>query len=348
MSRDADNFKMDVLTHEGDKMKFKLKTVVMASAATLAASLAGTAFAQAPFPDRPVSLIVPFAAGGPTDVVARMIAIPMGKSLGQTVLVENAVGAGGTIAAAKVARAAPNGYTIFIHHMGMSTAPALYKKLTFDPLKDFEYIGQVVDVPMTLLGRKDFPANTLPELQAYIKANPNKVSLANAGLGAVSHLCGLLFMTQLGAELTTVPYKGTGPAMNDLLGGQVDLLCDQTTQTVPMIKDGRVKVFGVTTLKRLAVLPNVPTLDEQGMKGFEVKVWHGMYAPKGTPKPALDKITAALRMALQDPLVKQRLTELSSDVAPLDKVSASGLKSHLEAEIAKWDPVIKKAGVYAD
>ena len=329
-------------------MKFKLKTVFMAGAATLAASLAVTAFAQAPFPDRPISLVVPFAAGGPTDVVARLIAIPMSKSLGQTVLVENAVGAGGTIAATKVARAAPNGYTIFIHHMGMSTAPALYKKLAFDPLKDFEYIGQVVDVPMTLLGRKDFPANNLPELQAYIKANPNKVSLANAGLGAVSHLCGLLFMTQLGAELTTVPYKGTGPAMNDLLGGQVDLLCDQTTQTVPMIKEGRIKVFGVTTLKRLSALPNVPTLDEQGMKGFEVKVWHGMYAPKGTPKPALDKITAALQTALQDPMVKQRLADLSSDVVSMDKVTASGLKTHLEAEIAKWEPVIKKAGVYAD
>ena len=320
------------------------KTVFMACAAMLAS----TAFAQAPFPDRPVSLVVPFAAGGPTDVVARMIAIPMGKSLGQTVLVENAVGAGGTIAATKVARAAPNGYTIFIHHMGMSTAPALYKKLAFDPLKDFEYIGQVVDVPMTLLGRKDFPASTLQELQTYIKANPGKVSLANAGLGAVSHLCGLLFMTQLGVELTTGPYKGTGPAMNDLLGGQVDLLCDQTTQTVPMIKEARVKVFGVTTLKRLAALPNVPTLDEQGMKGFEVKVWHGMYAPKGTPKPALDKITAALQTALQDPMVKQRLTDLSSDVVSMDKVTANGLKTHLEAEIAKWDPVIKKAGVYAD
>ena len=325
-------------------MKFKLKTVLMAWAAVLAA----TAFAQAPFPDRPISLIVPFAAGGPTDVVARMIAIPMSKSLGQTVLVENAVGAGGTIAATKVARAAPNGYTLFIHHMGMSTAPALYKKLAFDPLKDFEYIGQVVDVPMTLLGRKDFPANTLPELQAYIKANPGKVSLANAGLGAVSHLCGLLFMTQLGVELNTIPYKGTGPAMNDLLGGQVDLLCDQTTQTVPMIKEGRVKVFGVTTLKRLSALPNVPTLDEQGMKGFEVKVWHGMYAPKGTPKPVLDKVTAALQTALQDPMVRQRLADLSSDVVSMDKVSANGLKTHLEAEISKWGPVIKKAGVYAD
>ena len=232
--------------------------------------------------------------------------------------------------------------------MGMATAPALYKKLAFDPLKDFEYIGQVVDVPMTLLARRDFPANNLPELQSYIKANPNKVSLANAGLGAVSHLCGLLFMTQLGAELNTIPYKGTGPAMNDLLGGQVDLLCDQTTQTVPMIKEGRVKVFGVTTLKRLSALPNVPTLDEQGMKGFEVKVWHGMYAPKGTPKPVLDKITTALQTAMQDPVVRQRLVDLSSEPVPLNKINAGDLKSHLEAEIVKWGPVIKKAGIYAE
>ena len=201
---------------------------------------------------------------------------------------------------------------------------------------------------MTLLARKDFPAANYQELEAYVKANKNKVSLANAGLGAVSHLCGLLFQTQLGVELNTIPYKGTGPAMNDLLGGQVDLLCDQTTQTVPLIKDGRVKVFGVTTLKRLSALPNVPTLDEQGLKGFEVKVWHGMYAPKGTPAPVLDKINAALRAALADPMVKTRLADLSSDIPSADKVTPAGLKSHLEAEIAKWGPVIKKAGVYAD
>jgi tripartite-type tricarboxylate transporter receptor subunit TctC len=232
--------------------------------------------------------------------------------------------------------------------MGMSTAPALYKKLTFDPLKDFDYIGQVVDVPMTLLGRKDLPANNLNELLAYIKANKDKVSLANAGLGAVSHLCGLLFMSQIGVELNTIPYKGTGPAMNDLLGGQVDLLCDQTTQTVPMIKEGRIKVFGVTTLKRLDSLPNVPTLDEQGLKGFEVKVWHGLYAPKGTPAPVLEKINAALKAAMQDPMVKQRLADLSSDIVPVSKMTPNGLKTHLEAEINKWGPVIKKAGVYAD
>jgi tripartite-type tricarboxylate transporter receptor subunit TctC len=331
-------------------MKFNLKPLrvlghVLAAAACLSAV---PSFAQAPYPDKPISLIVPFAAGGPTDVMARMIAIPMGKSLGQTVLVENAVGAGGTIGAGKVARAAPNGYTIFLHHMGMATAPALYKKLTYDPLKDFEYIGQVADVPMTLLARKDFPATTFAELQAYVKTNKDKVSLANAGLGAVSHLCGLLFMSALGVDLTTVPYSGTGPAMNALLGGQVDLLCDQTTQTVPIIKDGRVKVFGVTTLTRLAALPNVPTLDEQGLKGFEVKVWHGMYAPKGTPPAVLDKIGVALRAAMQDPAVKQRLTDLSSDIVSAEKMTPAGLKNFLESETAKWGPVIKKAGIYAD
>lgn len=329
-------------------MNSKLKTTLLACAAALTLGAGTQAHSQAAFPDKPVVLVVPFAAGGPTDVVARMVAIPMGKALGQTVLVENTVGAGGTIAATRVARATPNGYTIFIHHMGMATAPALYKKLSFDPLKDFEYIGQVVDVPMTLLARKDFPAANFAELQTYVKANAGKVTLANAGLGAVSHLCGLLFMSQMGVELNTIPYKGTGPAMNDLLGGQVDLLCDQTTQTVPLIKENRVKVYGVTSLTRLVALPNVPTLHEQGLKGFEVKVWHGMYAPKGTPAPVLEKLNAALRAAMQDPMVKQRLADLSSDIPPLEKMTAAGLKTHLEAEISKWAPVIKKAGIYAD
>jgi tripartite-type tricarboxylate transporter receptor subunit TctC len=329
-------------------MKLRFKSALTSLLAALCLVAAAPAMSQANWPDKAVILVVPFAAGGPTDLVARLIAVPMGKSLGQTVMVENTVGAGGTIAAARVARAAPNGYTLFLHHLGMSTAPALYKKLSFDPLKDFEYIGQVVDVPMTLLARKNFPPNNFKELEAYVRANKDKVSLANAGLGAVSHLCGLLFMSQIGVELTTVPYKGTGPAMNDLLGGQVDLLCDQTTTTVPMINDGRVKVYGVTTLKRLTVLPNVPTLDEQGLKGFEVKVWHGLYAPKGTPKPILDKINVALRAALLDPMLKQRMAELSSDIAPMDKVTPAGLKTQLEAEIAKWSPIIQKAGIYAD
>ncbi|MBB1602266.1 tripartite tricarboxylate transporter substrate-binding protein [Variovorax sp. UMC13] len=307
------------------------------------------ALAQSAWPDKPITLVVPYSAGGPTDVVARMLAIPMGKSLGQTVIVENTVGAGGTIAPARVARAAPNGNTILIHHMGMATAPALYKKLSFDPLKDFEYIGQVLDVPMTLLSRKDFPANNFPELLAYVKTHKDKVSLANAGIGAVSQLCGLLFASQIGVELTTVPYKGAGPALNDLMGGQVDLLCDQTTQTAPVIKDGqRVKVFGVTTPQRLASMPNIPTLDEQGLKGFDVKVWHGVYAPKGTPPEVTAKLNVALRAALQDEAVKTRIAELSSEIVPMDKVTPESLRTHLAAETAKWGKVIKASGVQAD
>jgi len=259
----------------------------------LAAALAavGSQVSAQSYPTKPVVLVVPFAAGGPTDVVARMISAPMGKSLGTTVVVENTVGAGGTIASQRVAKSNPDGYTVLIHHMGMATAPALYRRLPFDPLASFEYIGQALDVPMTMLARKDFPAENLPQLIAYVKANKDKVTLANAGLGAVSHLCGMMFMSAIATDLTTVPYKGTGPAMTDLLGGQVDLLCDQTTQTVPMIRDGRVKIYGVTSTSRLAALPSVPTLDEQGLKGFEVKVWHGVYAPKGTPRDITEKLT---------------------------------------------------------
>jgi tripartite-type tricarboxylate transporter receptor subunit TctC len=324
-----------------------LKTLSTSALGLLLPLFAANVNAQT-FPTGPVTLVVPFAAGGPTDLVARMMSVPMSKFLGQTVIVENTAGAGGTLASQRVARAPADGQMIFLHHMGMATAPALYKKLNFDPLKDFEYIGQVVDVPMTMLARKDFPANNYAELVAYLKVNREKVTLANAGLGAVSHLCGLLFMSQLGIDLNTVPYRGTGPAMNDLMGGQVDLLCDQTTQTVPLIKDNRVKIYGVTTLKRLAALPNVPTLDEQGLKGFDVKVWHGLYAPKNTPKATLDKLNAALVNAMQDPTVKQRLLDLSSDVVSADRMTPAGLKNHLEAEILKWGPVIKKSGVYAD
>ena len=317
--------------------------------AACALALSSSALAQGAWPDKPITLVVPYSAGGPTDVVARMLAIPMGKSLGQTVIVENTVGAGGTIAAARVARATPNGYTILIHHMGMATAPALYKKLPFDPLKDFEYIGQVMDVPMTLLSRKDFPAKNFQELLAYVKANKDKVSIGNAGIGAVSQLCGLLFINQIGVKLTEVPYKGAGPALNDLMGGQVDLLCDQTTQTAPVIKDGnRVKVYGVTTLKRLSTMPELQTLDEQGLKGFEVKVWHGVYAPKNTPTAVTGKLNTALRAALQDDHVKKRLAELSSEIVPLDKVTPEGLRTHLAAETAKWGKVIRAAGVQAE
>lgn len=319
-------------------------------AAAAACALAACAGAQASsWPEKPVVLVVPYSAGGPTDVVARLLAIPMGQVLGQSVLVENTVGAGGTIAPARVAKAKADGYTILIHHMGMATAPALYKKLSYDPLKDFEYIGQVLDVPMTLLSRKDFPASNFAELLDYVKKNQDKVSLANAGIGAVSQLCGMLFMHQAGVKLTTVPYKGAGPAMNDLMGGQVDLLCDQTTQTVPVIKDGqRAKVFGVTTPQRLSSLPNIPTLDEQGLKGFDVKVWHGMYAPKGTPKEVVMAINKALNVAIKDENVRKRIAELSSDLVSPEKATPEGLRTHLQAEVVRWNKVIKAAGVSAE
>ncbi|ACY30971.1 tripartite tricarboxylate transporter substrate binding protein BugD [Comamonas thiooxydans] len=319
-------------------------------AAAAACALAACAGAQASsWPEKPVVLVVPYSAGGPTDVVARLLAIPMGQVLGQSVLVENTVGAGGTIAPARVAKAKADGYTILIHHMGMATAPALYKKLSYDPLKDFEYIGQVLDVPMTLLSRKDFPASNFAELLDYVRKNQDKVSLANAGIGAVSQLCGMLFMHQAGVKLTTVPYKGAGPAMNDLMGGQVDLLCDQTTQTVPVIKDGqRAKVFGVTTPQRLSSLPNIPTLDEQGLKGFDVKVWHGMYAPKGTPKEVVMAINKALNVAIKDENVRKRIAELSSDLVSTEKATPEGLRTHLQAEVVRWNKVIKAAGVSAE
>ena len=328
-------------------MKFKKSLIsgIVASVAASALLVSNSAVAQKDWPTKSITLVVPFAAGGPTDSVARLIAVPMGQALGQTVVVENVNGAGGTIASTKVSRAAPAGYTIYLHHMGMATANALYDKLPYDPLTSFEHIGQVADVPMVLLGKKDLPAKNFKELEAYIKANGSKITMANAGPGAVSQLCGLLFQSRLGVKLTNVPYKGTGPALTDLLGGQVDLLCDQTTQTIPYIKDGRVIAYGTTTLKRLPAIPNVPTLDEQGLKGFEVKVWHGMYAPKGTPKPILDKLNAALIKALNSPEVKQRLADANIDIVPPHKMSAAGLKAHLEAEINKWGPLIRKANI---
>lgn len=309
---------------------------------------AGMTATHAQYPSHPVTLIVPFAAGGPTDTVARTLGTAMSKSLGQTVVIENKLGAGGTIAANYVAKANPDGYTIFIHHNGMATATGLYRNLPYNPMTDFEYIGQVADVPMTLLARKDFPPDNVKELIAYVRANKGKINLANAGLGAVSQLCGMLFMQAVGAELTTIPFSGTAPAMVALLGGQVDILCDQTTQTIPYIKAGKVKFYGVTTKERVMALPDAPTLDEQGMKDFEIVVWHGLYAPKGTPKEVLDKLNTALRAALKDPDVAARFADLGAQIVPEAKQTPAGLRDWLKAEIDKWQPLIRKAGVYAD
>ena len=310
-------------------------------------------FAAAPvsaqeYPNKVITMIVPFTAGGPTDTVARLLSVPMTKMVKQQVIVENVDGAGGTIAANRVAKATPDGYTILIHHIGMSTAPALYRKLPYNPMTDFEHIGLINEVPMTLVAKKDFPAKDLKELIAYVKANKNKVNYANAGLGAASHLCGMLFMTAIQTDVTTVPYKGTGPAMNDLLGGQVDFMCDQTTNTTSQIKAEKIKVYGVTSKKRVPSLPNVPTMDEAGLKGFEVSIWHALYAPKGTPKPVIAKLTKGLQDALKDATVKQRFADLGSEPVAENRATPEAHRAHLKAEIDRWGPIIKKAGVYAD
>ncbi|HEX7890025.1 MAG TPA: tripartite tricarboxylate transporter substrate-binding protein [Ramlibacter sp.] len=324
-------------------MQFKRTLVTL-----LAVGTAALAHAQGNWPTKPITLVVPFAAGGPTDVVARTLGASMTKALGQTVIVENKLGAGGNVAAAYAAKAPADGYTFFIHHNGMATSTALYRKLSYDALKDFEYVSQAVEVPMTLLARKDFPANNFQELVTYVKANKEKINLATAGLGAVSQLCGMMFQRAIGVTLTEVPFQGTGPAMNALLGGQVDVMCDQTTQTVPQIKAGSVKLYGVTTKDRVKVLPNAPTLAEQGLKDFEVVVWHGIYAPKGTPKAVVDRMNAAVRAALRDPDVVKRMDDLGAEIVPDAKNTPEALHVLLKSEIDKWGPVIRAGGKFAD
>lgn len=316
----------------------------------LAAALligAGTAQAQ-DYPTRPVTMVVPFAAGGPTDTVARLVAQSMSKTLGQQVIVENVGGAGGTIGAARVAKADPDGYTILLHHIGQATAATLYRKLPYDAKADFAPVGLVTDVPMTIVAKKDFPAKDLKELVAYVKANPDKVTLANAGVGAASHLCGMLFMQALGTALTTVPYKGTGPAMNDLVGGQVDLMCDQTTNTTGQIKGGAIKAYAVTTATRVPSLPDLPTTKEAGLPAVQVAVWHGIYAPKGTPDAVTKKLSDALKVALKDATVKQRFNELGTEPVSDDRATPKVLGDFVVAEIDRWKPIITAAGVYAD
>ena len=318
----------------------------MAAALTLLA--AAPAFAE--FPDKPITIVVPFVAGGPSDKVARDFAEALRKPLNQTVVIENVGGAGGTTGATRVAKAAAAGYTLLLHNIGMSTSPALYRTLPYNTTQDFEYLGIINEVPMTLIGRSTLPANNMAELMKWMEANKGKINLANAGLGAASHLCGLLFQQSVKIDMTTVPYKGTGPAMTDLLGGQVDLMCDQTTNTTGQIESGKVKAFAVTTPKRLTTpaLAKLPTLDESGLKGFNVSIWHGLYAPKGTPKPVLDKVNAALKVALKDADFVKKQEALGAVVVTDARTNGSEHKKFVEAEIGKWGPAIKAAGQYAD
>jgi len=319
-------------------------------AARLATAVVGAQAQDYPA-DKPVTLVVPFSAGGPTDRVARDLAEALRKPLGATsIVVDNAAGAGSTIGNAKVARARPDGYTLLLTHVGMATTPVLYRKLPYNYATDFEYLGMVNDVPMTLIGKPDLPAANFQELRAWIAKNPGKVNMGNAGIGSASHLCGLLLQSELKVEMTTVPYKGTGPAMADLLGGQIDLLCDQTTNTTGQIEAKKVKTYGVTTLKRLnaPALKDIPTLDEQGLKNFQVTIWHGLYAPKGTPAPVLKKINDALKVALKDPDFIRKQEGLGAVVVTDKRMEPAEHKKFVEAEVARFGPAIKAAGVYAD
>jgi tripartite-type tricarboxylate transporter receptor subunit TctC len=317
---------------------------------TIAAVIAGllaTANAFAAYPEKPISVIVPFAAGGPTDVVARSLSQAMGTQLKGAMVVENVGGAGGTIGAGKVARAAGDGYTLLFHHIGMSTAPALYRKLDFKPLEDFIPIGAVVDVPMTLIGKPQMTQTNLKDLLAYVRANKDTINLANAGVGAASHLCGLLLQNAMKTDLTTVPFSGTGPAMTALLGGNVDIMCDQTTNTTGQIKGGKIKAFGVTSKNKLPNFPELPTLASE-LPGFEVGVWHILYAPKNTPADVVSKLQSALQAAIKDANFSGKMKELGAEIMPADRQTSAGAKALLAAEITRWSPIIQAAKAYAD
>ena len=320
---------------------------------TMAAlSLAALGAQAQDFPGgKPITMVVPFAAGGPTDRVARDRAEAMARQLGNVpIVIDNAAGAGSTIGNAKVARARADGYTLLVTHVGMATTPVLYRKLTYNYETDFEYLGMINDVPMTLIGKSTLAAKNFAELRTWIGQNGGKVNLGNAGVGSASHLCGLLFQSELKAEMTTVPYKGTAPAIADLLGGQIDLLCDQTTNTTGQIEAGKVKPYAVTTLKRLTTpaLKDIPTLDESGMKGFQVTIWHGMYAPKGTPAPVLAKLNEALKAALKDPEFIKKQEGLGAVVVTDKRVEPAEHKKFVQSEVARFGPVIKAAGAYID
>jgi tripartite-type tricarboxylate transporter receptor subunit TctC len=299
------------------------------------------------YPTAPVTIVVPFTAGGPTDTVTRLVAEPMGATLGQQIVVQNIEGAGGTVAAGEVAAATPDGYTVLMHHIGMSTAPTLYADLAYDPLTDFKTIGLVTEVPMTIIGRRDLEPNTLEELVAYVEQNADTVTYAHAGIGAASHLCGLLFQSSIGVTVTEVPYEGTAPALTDLVGGQVDFLCDQTTNTTGQIQGGEVKAYAVTTEERIEALPDLPTTAEAGLPDVAVTVWHGLYVPAETPDEVVQVLNEALVAALQDENVVTELGKLGTAPVPEDQATPEAHTEKLSSQIDFWRPIIEEAGVTA-
>jgi tripartite-type tricarboxylate transporter receptor subunit TctC len=316
-------------------------------AAGILVSTLGSALAQ-DYPSRPITLIVPYPAGGPTDTVARVMGNAMSKMLGQNILVENVAGAGGTVGAGRAAKAEPDGYTLLIHHMGLATAATLYRKLPYDISTAFAPIGLTTDAPMILIGRSNLEPNTLQELVAYAKARGKEFMFASAGLGSGSNLCGLMFMAAIKQELSNVPYKGGGPLMNDLIGKQIDLGCEQATTATEPIKGNLVKAYAVTTKTRLSSLPALPTADEAGLKGFDVNVWHGIFAPKATPETVVQKLSAALKAALKDPEVVKRFNDINTVPVAEDRATPEALGKLLLSEIDRWAPVIKSANQFAD
>jgi tripartite-type tricarboxylate transporter receptor subunit TctC len=313
--------------------------------AMAAATMPQTADAQAAWPTKSITLVVPAAAGGPTDTVARLIGESMGKTLGQSVIVENIGGAGGTIGMARVSKAAPDGYTIAIWHIAHATAPALYDDLKYDPVNDFDHLGRITDVPMTLVSKTAVAAKDLKELIDWIRSEKGKVTYGHAGIGSASHLCTLVLMRDLKIEMVGVGYRGTGPAMNDLLGGQFDVMCDQTTNTTNQIKEGRIKGYAVTTKAKVSSLPDLPTLDSTAIPGFEASAWHAMWAPKGLPKDVTDRLVAALQAALKDPKVIERFADLGTEPVAQNLATPDALKSQITSEVKRWGAVIKAAGV---
>jgi tripartite-type tricarboxylate transporter receptor subunit TctC len=313
--------------------------------ALAALALTAAAAAAQDYPARPITLIVPFAAGGPTDIVARIVGEHMSRTLGQQLVIENAVGAGGTTASTRAKRAAPDSYTIIMGHMGTHAASvALYPKLAYDPRVDFEPIGMAAGTPILILAKKDFPAKDLKEFAAYVKANEAKLNLAHAGVGSVSFTTCLLLNSLLGVKPVAVPFNGTGPSMNALVGGQVDYMCDQIVNAVPQVQAGSIKAYAIATPERNPALPNVPTTKEAGLPAFEASAWNALFAPKGTPKPVLDKLTDALSKALDDPGVRKRLLELGSDIPDGARRGQDALRALVKSEVDKWGKVIKEAG----
>ena len=323
-------------------------SVLMRIAAAVLLSTAAHPAVAEDYPNRPIAMVVPFAAGGPGDVIGRLLATSFGKVLGQTVIIENVVGAGGTIGTNRVAKAAPDGYTLLLMHVGQATSVTLFRKLPYDPVGDFEPIGLVTDVPMVLVAPVEFPPKDFEETIAYVKANSDKVLLGNAGVGSASHLCGLLLMDALQTKLTTVQYRGGGPALVDVMTGRIHLWCDPATGPIPYVLDGKMKALAITTKSRLPTLPDVPTADEAGLPGFEVSTWYGLYAPRGTPHPVVEKLYKALQQALKDPIIAERFTALSMQLVSEQQATPMALRDHLLAEVRKWAPVIKSAGEYAE